>query len=253
MGFDLKTLTSFSPPSFRCAHCLGIIDARISNMNEYWLVRDHASCPLCGGEYDLRESNISEDIASYLHRKKLSIEFKDPLRHAKSLATFAQTWEAKWAGPPIHRLFRLLLRATQFIHLLTWNIDFQMIGAIKMLSHRVPVALAVGGIRSPNIRAELTEFTKETPRLWTRVHDSPDEWAGPHKKLIVVDGLLAVEPSANLSQPAWRKAADNLESVELITDVDRVIELNNRYFVAAWTALDPKPGPIIEGPDEVPF
>ena len=59
----------------------------------------------------------------------------------------------------------------------------------------------------------------------------------PHQKLIVIDGLLAFKGSANLTQTAWRSAENNMDVVEIVTDVDEVIKLHNRYFSPIWAKM----------------
>jgi len=60
----------------------------------------------------------------------------------------------------------------------------------------------------------------------------------PHQKLVVIDGLLAFKGAANLTLAGWRKAAQGRDVVEVVTDVDEVIDLNNRLFSPIWAELD---------------
>jgi hypothetical protein len=48
----------------------------------------------------------------------------------------------------------------------------------------------------------------------------------------VVDGILGVTGLTNFTYKAWRKAADDREIIEVVTDVDRVRELNNKPITA---------------------
>ena len=51
-----------------------------------------------------------------------------------------------------------------------------------------------------------------------------------HQKNFVVDGLLAFKGSANLTFSARRKAAEGLDLIEMLTDVEEVAGLNNQFF-----------------------
>ena len=53
----------------------------------------------------------------------------------------------------------------------------------------------------------------------------------------MIDGLIAFKGSANLTQTAWRKAERGYDQVEIITDVEQVINLHNRYFSPVWADL----------------
>jgi hypothetical protein len=53
----------------------------------------------------------------------------------------------------------------------------------------------------------------------------------------VIDGLMAFKGSANLTQTAWRKAARGYDEVEVLTDVEKVINLHNSYFSPVWADL----------------
>lgn len=59
----------------------------------------------------------------------------------------------------------------------------------------------------------------------------------PHQKLVVIDGLLAFKGSVNLTPTAWRKAALGYDEVEVLTDVEKVINLHNCYFSPIWADL----------------
>jgi len=59
----------------------------------------------------------------------------------------------------------------------------------------------------------------------------------PHQKLVVIDGLMAFKGSANLTQTAWRKAEIGYDEIEVVTNVEKVIDLHNRYFSPVWANL----------------
>jgi hypothetical protein len=49
--------------------------------------------------------------------------------------------------------------------------------------------------------------------------------------------LLAFKGSANLSLSGWRKAAEGRDTVDVVTDIDQVIEINNRLLAPIWAEL----------------
>lgn len=48
---------------------------------------------------------------------------------------------------------------------------------------------------------------------------------------------MTFKGNANLTQTAWRKAGISYDEVEVITNVEKVIELHNRYFSPVWADL----------------
>src|SRR5690348_11915762 len=102
-----------------------------------------------------------------------------------------------------------------------------------MAALHVPVRGIVANA-SPAIVEELKTYAKESPHLETHLYERSDkrlDWDNmPHQKVIIIDGLLAFKGSANLTVDGWRKAAKGLDSVDVVTDVNEVIQLNNRLF-----------------------
>lgn len=60
----------------------------------------------------------------------------------------------------------------------------------------------------------------------------------PHQKILVIDVLIAFKGSANLTLSGWRKAANGREFLEIVTNIDDVIDLNNRFFSPVWADLN---------------
>lgn len=89
---------------------------------------------------------------------------------------------------------------------------------------------------SENTVSELTDYHDEAPEMHVKIYDSSHTGftTMPHQKLIVIDGLLAFKGSANLTLAGWRKAAQGRDTVDVVTDMDQVIELNNRLFAPIW-------------------
>jgi len=127
----------------------------------------------------------------------------------------------------------------------------QFIGALKLVSQRIPVRGIVSGADAPTIR-ELKEFPREAPRFQCQIFAESDLIRDfPHQKLIVVDGLIAIKGSTNLSLSGWRKVTQDLELLEVVTNVNGVIDLNNRYFSPLWGKCS-ELGDNIEM-DDIPF
>ena len=102
-----------------------------------------------------------------------------------------------------------------------------LIGALKLISHRIAVRGIVSGVRDDTAE-ELREHSDDAPNFQCIVFETgPD---APHGKLIIVDGLVAIKGSANLTHQAWRKTRRGLEILEIVTDVTQVRDLNNKYF-----------------------
>jgi phosphatidylserine/phosphatidylglycerophosphate/cardiolipin synthase-like enzyme len=87
--------------------------------------------------------------------------------------------------------------------------------------------------------AELTNYREEAPNMHVKIYDpSLTGWAAmPHQKLRIIDGLMAFKGSANLTLAGGRKAAESRDVVEIVTDLDHLIELNNRLFAPVWAEL----------------
>ena len=57
-----------------------------------------------------------------------------------------------------------------------------------------------------------------------------------HKKLVIIDGLLAFKGSANLSINAWTKASktSRSEHIEVTSHPEEVAMMNNEHFSPLW-------------------
>jgi hypothetical protein len=55
-----------------------------------------------------------------------------------------------------------------------------------------------------------------------------------HLQLVVIDGLCAFKGSANLTQTAWRSAAQGMDHVEVVSNIEEVASLHNRLFSPVW-------------------
>jgi phosphatidylserine/phosphatidylglycerophosphate/cardiolipin synthase-like enzyme len=137
----------------------------------------------------------------------------------------------------LRALFEALNTAKHFVHFTTYGISHSIIGALKMASQRVAVRGIVSNVDASAL-AELCGYPDEAPRFQIKTYGTQASWAEmPHQKLVVIDGLFAFKGSANLTLNAWRKSAKGRDLVEIVTDVDEVIALHNRFFAPLWGEL----------------
>lgn len=227
-GFDLDSLLHFTPPEYLCENCYAVLrptpDVKVGR------------CPVCQIYY--APTAEFPRCADYLASKGLAMRLDDPLAHAQTLAQIAR--QARTAlslpdheYPPLRALLAALADARQFVHFTTFGISALLIGALKVIAQRVPVRGVISGVKHETLQRELTGYHDEAPLLDLRLFPQDSEWF-PHQKIIVVDGLLAFKGSANLTDFGWRKAAQGREVIEVVTDMDDVIELHNRFFSGVW-------------------
>jgi phosphatidylserine/phosphatidylglycerophosphate/cardiolipin synthase-like enzyme len=148
----------------------------------------------------------------------------------------------KYRYIPLWALYEGLSQAQKFVHFTTYGIHPLLIGALKVTAHRVIVRGIVSGAKgevlSEAILSELTDYPTEAIQMDVKHYSPEGSWKDmPHQKLIVIDGLLAFKGSANLTLNGWRKAAQGRDVVEVVTDVEEVISLNNRFFSPIWAEL----------------
>lgn len=265
-GFDISTLVRFSPPSERCTLCLALWPTEMDRRAQQFM------CPGCRAAYvrgpsaivpgtystggSLTELGSSGGIsdqgifwsptygAMYIdpspgHKISLGPE---PMAHAIELAKLAnQLSHKKPDNPPLRVLMQLLQSSRAFINLTSFSFDQFTLALLEMAAQTTSISAVFSGI-NPRDRALLDPIPSEAPDLQCRVEGTKADSADQnHGKLIVIDGLLAVVGSANMTRPAWRKAAANMEIVDVVTDISRVTELNNRYFSPLWWRLQPDP------------
>jgi hypothetical protein len=227
VGFDIRTLKDFELPWFICEHCRGLLFTEVVE----W---DTTVCPVCGTPY-LGDKAMVDYLSGTSHR----VDRQEVMERCRRLVgTIDRLGANRYSWPPIRVLFSLLSQSRQFVHITTRGVDFQMMGMLKLLGERVAVRLLVTS-PSANVKQEIRDFGSERPhKMEIRVPNA--EWADPHQKVVVIDGLIAITGSANLSTNAWRNAADDRETVHLHTDVAEVAQVNNRYFARHWAEFGPR-------------
>ena len=227
-GFDIDSLLRFTPPGYLCERCYALL-----------IDVGRVVCPVCGVQYIATDRYPMP--GEYLRSKGLELNYKDLIEHSQRLARIPRktresvmTPYGQYAPyPPIRALFEALQNAEKFVHFTTYGISVLILGALKLTAQSVDVRGIVSGIKHDMVLREITEYHDEAPRLKLQVfpNDSPHF---PHQKIVVIDGLLAFKGSANLTDFAWRKAAQGREVIEPVTDLNEVIDLHNRYFSPVW-------------------
>jgi hypothetical protein len=252
-GFDIEQLLAFRPPRYYCEKCLALCivpkEPAISSAPRI----GPTVCHVCGVRYEPTESYNRWELARYLEQQGCTLLFRDPVGHAQRLATVARQIRANSGSyPPMRCFYDLLGAAEQFIHFATYNISHIMIGALKLASNRVTIR-GIVGVTDPNTANELTEYNNESPRFLVKVCSTSEASDNiVHQKLVVIDGLLALKGSANLTQAAWRKVLDGRDALEPATDINEVMTLHNRLFSVHWARMSDV-GDSILMDDGVPF
>jgi len=239
---DNQFLTTLPPALAHCEKCLAISKAMRQNQNQ------QIYCPVCRVEYAFQGNFKIELFRAYFRKRGFYIDIDNPIEHIKHLKLIANRVQQNSLDyPPLKGLFESINKAQQFIHFTTFGINQQILGALKLAAQRIQVR----GIVSlpPNqawLLPELECYRNEAPGLTIKtVCASSRNWEElPHQKLVVIDGLVAFKGSVNLTPTAWRKAARGYDEVEVLTDVEKVINLHNRYFSPIWADLSEYGGEI---------
>jgi phosphatidylserine/phosphatidylglycerophosphate/cardiolipin synthase-like enzyme len=241
-SFDIESLLRFTPPRRLCQKCYGL-HSDMPLDNKYTKL----TCRACGVDYLATDCYSVWDAQRYFDARGLSLQFEDVVAHSRTLAGIARRMHNFSVAPttlpysqfpPIVCLLDALHAAQQFVHFTTYGMSLQLVGAIRMTALRVPVRGIISNV-STVLADEFTRYGQESPKLEVKLFErsgNKEDWdAAPHQKVIVIDGLLAFKGSANLTVEGWRKAAQGLDSVEVVTDVKEVVELNNRLFSRVWS------------------
>ena len=233
---NLLSLLNFEQPLAQCQKCLAISPN---------LARNHKRqihCSHCGVEYIVNSSSPVELVRSHFRKQHLYInDIEDIFGHCQRLASIAHRLQQNTLDyPPIQGLLEAQKQAQRFIHINSWGISREFLMALKLVAQDIPVRAIISLPQNQNwLLNELHNYRNEAPNLEIKtVCASSHNWDKlPHQKLIVVDGLLAFKGSANLTLAAWRKAQWDYDEIEVVTDVEKVISLHNRYFSPIWAKL----------------
>ncbi len=233
---NLLSLLNFEQPLAQCQKCLAISPK---------LARNHKRqihCSHCGVEYIVNSSSPVELVRSHFRKQRLYInDIDDIFGHCQRLASIAHRLQQNTPDyPPIRGLLEAQKQAQRFIHINSWGISREFLMALKLVAQDIPVRGIIS--LSPDqisLLDELHDYENEAPNLQLKtICTSSRNWNElPHQKLIVIDGLLAFKGSTNLTLAAWRKAQWDYDEMEVVTDVEKVIYLHNRYFSPIWAKL----------------
>jgi hypothetical protein len=233
---NILSLLNFEQPLAQCQKCRAISPG---------LRRNHKRqiyCSHCGVEYIVNSNFPIEPIRSHFRNQHLYINDIDNIfGHCQQLASIARRVQQNSPDySPLRGLLAAQNQAQRFIHFTTYGISHQFIGALKITAQRIPVRGIVSVPPDQNwLLPELEDYKNEAPNLEIKtICASSHKWDKlPHQKLIVIDGLLAFKGSANLTLGGWRKAQWGYDEIEVVTDVEKVINLHNRYFSPIWAKL----------------
>lgn len=125
--------------------------------------------------------------------------------------------------------------AQRLICVITYGLDFEILGALDQAARRVPVRLVVSNA-NPALIERVEDAVKCTPgfdaRLYPNSLSSPDV---PHTKLVIFDGaLFGIEGSANLTRQGLQKADKKLERFNCLTVPEVTFQVHNECFPVAW-------------------
>jgi hypothetical protein len=195
-------------------------------------------CPVCDVEYVPTDTFGAYETLDYLRYRNCYIPTDDIIEHGKQLALIAMNLPYKVpSNPPFRNLLLALSRARKFIHFTTSGMSLFLVGVFKLAAQRLPVRGIVSNADQP-ILDDLKIFSQEAPTLRIKPLD-PDSGEGEvTQELIIVDGLLAFKGIKNLNLSEWREAPRAEDVVEIVTNIEDIIVLNNHYFSPLWKNLD---------------
>jgi len=247
-SFDISTLLQFSHARYLCENCFALLPTGLKRDPE----TDWGECPVCGVKYLTTDRFPAWWGDDYLKSQHLYIEFKDLESHCAEFAWVARDMRlslveyprGNYINPPLYFLLRAFSNAGKFIHFTSYGLSHMFLGALRMVTQNlahVGSFVNVRGVVSNvdnQMRKELTEHQDVAPNMEVRIFErseKPESWdAVPHQKIIIIDGVMAIKGSANLTVSGWRKAAQGREIIEVVTDIREVIDLNNRFFSPVW-------------------
>ena len=252
--FDFADFAEFRAPRYLCPRCLAI-DISVSEFwgdwPEHWVFESDAgpygtwTCPFCNLRFV--GTRDFDGIHDYLQRWDCVLDHGIIEERFRALAGAAaqlrsEPKQRRVLGKPALRcLLEILNQAKACVHFTTWGLSWDFIGMFALLSHRVRVRGVVSRCDEPKAR-QITDgrrFGSENLEVIPLSFRDGD--TSPHHKLIVIDGLLAITGSANLTIESWRKLDDGLEQVSIETRPTEVLRLNNTLFAPVWARLHPIP------------
>jgi phosphatidylserine/phosphatidylglycerophosphate/cardiolipin synthase-like enzyme len=232
-SFDISSLQDFKPAKAHCQKCYGLHKVIPHK-------KQQIQCQICGVQYVVQGHSQIEKFRSHFKERGLYIELNDNVKHIERLGSIASRLrQYKPNYSPINGLLEGLNQAQSFVHFTTFGTCKEILGYLKYAAQNVKVRgiVSIPSNQENWLLPELENYKNEAPNLEIRIVRSSNWQQLPHQKLLVIDGLVAFTGGANLTLTGWRKASRGYDHVEVITDLDKVIELHNRLFSPRWAEL----------------
>ncbi len=239
-SFDIKHFLNFEPPQYICLKCKALLYEleEVKNTGNIGY-----RCPICKMIYLKNElyGHYWEFFADNVHQINLGDK---AVEHCKSLASIAITAKEYLLKPkeeddysepypPMRAFLEAIQEAKEFIHFVSFGLSPSILGALKATATKVPIRGIVSSV-SETRKQEIEKSFHESPGLQIKTFPKYDRNA-PHQKLVIVDGLLAFTGSVNLTDNGFRNAEEGRDIIEYITDIEKIVSLNNNHFSPIWS------------------
>lgn len=238
--FDIEYFLEFKHPAFMCLKCKALIhELQVQAAGEGY------QCPICKVVY-LSGEFYEIGYREFFKENSYEIVFDNIVEHCKSLASIAvsaKEYLLELKGeenvmlryPPMRALLEAIQEAKMFVHFVSFGLSSLILGALKATAIKVPIRGIVSGL-SESQKLEIENFSYESPGLQIKTFPKGD-WVAPHQKMVIIDGLLAFTGSLNLTNNGLRNAEQGRDLVEYVTDISKIISLNNTLFSPIWSTF----------------
>lgn len=238
--FDLLTLSQFIPEQYLCRKCLALWTPD-RDAPSVKVVCDTCLVRYCGSEY-FKDWQVCE----YLAYQGLKLETAGYLQHAQSIANRALAGKVMDEPPnfgdvgrldSICVLYAVMSMATQFIHVVTDDLEPGMADILTFASYRVPVRCVIASETNAEWSTYRVGMDLNSDRIRiTRLVTYPDP---VNQTIIVVDGLVALLGPKEFSVDSWVMVGvdDAVSSAHVITELSLVTAIHNAEFAHRWKEL----------------
>ncbi|MFH1718384.1 MAG: phospholipase D-like domain-containing protein [Planctomycetota bacterium] len=243
-SFDIEHFLNFDPPRYICLKCKALLSGleEIKNAGDTW--NKNYRCPVCKMIY--RPSQFYAHHIPFFSDNEHQITFGDNIvEHCKRLASIAVSAKEYLIDikkeedyvlpryPPMRAFLESIQEAKNFVHFVSFGISPSILGALKTVAVKVPVRGIISGLNTKQ-KQNTSEFSYESPGLQIKTFLKGNRTA-PHQKFVIIDGLLALAGSVNLTDTGLRNAEKGRDIIEFITDVRKIVSLNNTHFSPIWS------------------
>ena len=257
MSADLFGFLAWRPPTFICPRCCAIFvesGNSYGNLN-FWQIRNTMTSDvrsLClkyiireeEGYYQCRYCSIEIPSKAfhdnvYSTRLPKLESFSEVVSIAGNFPPYTQVDQMKY--DPLALFFDLISSARSFIHFMTWNIDSTFLTALHIASRKLRVR-GIVGTPLTGYNHYLYESLPKNENFKLNFSDSGS--VNPsHTKLIVVDGIVMIDGSPNLSINAFSKTSGKSnppgEKIRVSSNPYEVLEDHNKHFSSNWAVFNP--------------